>query len=116
MEWTGEIEPASIEQIKAGRDGKMHLITQDAGGIAQRLQEIDERLHLRYSEVGQYYVVYAREHNQEAGSGYMVATYQELDGRIVRDLERINWLNQQPDYSYADELEKQHELAEAARD
>jgi hypothetical protein len=115
-QWTGEIEPASIEQIKAGRDGKMHLITQDAGGIAQRLQEIDERLHLRYSEAGQYYVVYARELDQQPGSGYMVATYQELDGRIVRDLERINWLNQQPDYSYADELEKQHQLAEAARD
>lgn len=116
MAWSGEIVPASIEQIKAGRDGKMHLITEDAGGIAKRLLEIDSRLHLRYSEKGEYYVVYAREENEPEGSGYMVATYQELDARIIKDLERIKWLNQQPDYSYADELETKHELAKAAQD
>jgi hypothetical protein len=115
VSWTGEIEPATIEQIRQSKDGKMHVITQDAGGIAQRLREIDPRLHLRYSERGQYYVVYAREENEPPGSGYLVATYQELDGRILKDIERIKWLNEQPDYSYADELEKKHELAEAAR-
>lgn len=116
MAWTGEIEPASIEQIKAGRNGKMHLITEDAGGIAKRLREIDPRLHLRFSERGGYYVVYAREENEPEGTGYMVATYQKLDARIVKDLEQIKWLNQQPDYSYADELEKKHELAKAAQE
>jgi hypothetical protein len=116
MSWTGEIEPASIEQIKRGRNGKLHLITEDAGGIAKRLREIDPRLHLRYSEQGQYYVVYAREENDPPGSGYMVATYRHLDGRIIRDIERVRWLNEQPDYSYADELEKKNAEAEAARE
>lgn len=116
MSWSGEIEPARIEQIRQGQNGKMHLITSDAGGIAERLKEIDPRLHLRYSEKGEYYVVYAREENDPPGSGYMVATYQELDGRVLKDLERIKWLNQQPDYSYADELEKQNLKAEALKD
>ena len=116
MAWSGEIEPASIEQIRQGRDGKFHVITEDAGGIAERLREIDPRLHLRYSEVGEYYVVYAREENDPPGTGYLVATYQELDGRIIKDIERIKWLNQQPDYSYADQLEEKHELARAAQE
>lgn len=116
MTWTGEIEPATIEQIRRGKDGKMHVITEDAGGIAQRLKEIDPRLHLRYSELGEYYVVYAREPHEPEGTGYMVATYQVLDGRIVKDIERIKWLNEQPTYSFADELEKKNEEAEAKRD
>ena len=33
-----------------------------------------------------------------------------------KDLERIKWLNQQPDYSYAEELEKQNLKAEALKD
>ena len=116
MSWTGEIQPATIEQIRQGKDGKMHVITEDAGGIAQRLREIDKRLHLRYSERGKYYVVYAREENEPEGSGYLVATYQELDARIVKDLERIKWLNEQPGYSYADALEEKNAEAEAKRE
>jgi hypothetical protein len=116
MSWTGEIEPATIEQIRRGRDGKLHLITEDAGGIAKRLKEIDPRLHLRYSEKGEYYVVYAREEQDPPGTGYMVATYQKLDGRIIKDVERIKWLNERPGYSFADELEKKNAEAEAKRE
>lgn len=116
MSWTGEIQPASIEQIRRGRDGKLHLITEDAGGIAKRLKEIDPRLHLRYSERGEYYVVYAREEGDPPGTGYMVATYQELDARILKDIEKIKWLNEQPGYSFADELEKKNAEAEARRE
>lgn len=116
MSWTGEIEPATMEQIRLGRDGKMHVITEDAGGIAQRLREIDSRLHLRYSEKGQYYVVYAREEHEPEGTGYMVATYQTLDARILRDIEQIKWLNEQPGYSYADALEEKNAEAEAKRE
>ena len=46
----------------------------------------------------------------------MVATYQELDGRILKDIERIKWLNEQPTYSFADELEKKNKEAEAKRE
>lgn len=116
MSWTGEIEPARIEQIREGQNGKMHVITKDAGGIAERLREIDHRLHLRYSEAGKYYVVYAREDHEPEGTGYMVATYQHLDGRVIKDLERIKWLNEQPDYSYADALDEKNAEAEAKRE
>lgn len=105
-----------MEQIRLGRDGKMHLITEDAGGIAQRLREIDPRLHLRYSEKGQYYVVYAREEHEPEGTGYMVATYQTLDARVIKDIEQIKWLNEQPGYSYADALEEKNAQAEAKRE
>ncbi len=61
-------------------------------------------------------MVYAREENDPPGTGYMVATYKQLDGRIIKDIERIKWMNQQPDYSFADELEKKNAEAEAARE
>jgi hypothetical protein len=114
--WSGEVEPASIEQVRQGRDGKMVTITEDVADIAKRLKEIDKRLYLRYSEPGSYFVVYCREPYEPEGTGYMVATYQELDPRIIEDIRRVVWENQQPGYSYADEIDKKHDLADAARD
>ena len=112
--WDGKIEPASIDQIKQGRKGKTHVLTRDAGGIAEGLKRIDPALNLRYSEGGDYYVVYHEDpvtHRQ-----YLVSTYQTLDARIVEDIERIAHENQQPGYNYADALEKANAEADKARD
>lgn len=113
--WTGEIEAASIEQIRQGSDGTIHVIDADAGGIVQGLKRVDENLNLRYSEAGDYYVVYFIDKNGDYGTPgekQLVATYQELDGRIVRDVERLNWENRRPGYSFADELERMEAQAE----
>lgn len=97
-----EIQPATIEQVAKGRDGKMITIDADVGGIAQQLTEVDPHLKLRFSESGGYFVVY-----REAPEGSeLVGTYQELDHRVLKDVQRLAWLNRQPGYSYADELDK----------
>jgi hypothetical protein len=108
MTWDGEIQAATIDQIVQGRDGKIHIIDADAGGVVARLKRIDPNLCVRWSEAGDYYVVY---YNGEDGPE-LVATYQELDQRIAADIERINWENRQPGYSFADELEKRDAEAE----
>ncbi len=110
--WTGEIEPATVQQIREGRDGRMHLIESDAGSLVMRMRELDPNLRLRYSEAGDYYVVYYRKDDEPEGTGELVATYKECDDRIVKDLERIAWENRQPGYSYAEELEKRDKEAE----
>jgi len=112
MTWDGEIAPATVQQIREGRNGKMHVIESDAGSLVIRMKEIDPNLHLRYSEAGDYYVVYL----QDGVHQELVATYQECDDRIVKDLERISWENRQPGYSFADELEKRDAKAEKEAD
>lgn len=112
MTWTGEIEPASIEQVRLGRGGKTHLITSDAGGVAEGLRHLDPRLHLRYSEKGDYYVVYCREEHEPEGTGWQVGTFQECDGRIVKSIEETMWKFRQPGYSYAGELDQIEAKAE----
>lgn len=102
MAWDGEIKAATIDQFRKGQDGRMHLIDADAGGVVARMQRIDPGLRLRYSEAGDYYVVYWTDGEKEE----LVATYQELDQRIAEDLERIEHMQRQPGYSYAEELDK----------
>lgn len=108
--WTGEIQPASINQIYQGKGGKIVEIDGDTGDFAKQLKEIDPSLCLRWSEAGEYFAVYARDEHHLEGDGYLVATYQELDARILEDIRRIKWENQRAGYSFADEIEK----AEAA--
>jgi hypothetical protein len=106
MAWNGEIEPASFDQIQKGRDGRTHLITADAGNIAQRLREMHPQLRLRYSEGGDYYVVYLQYEGQpeDGQHGHLVGTFQECDGRIVKSIEETMWKFRQPGYSLGEEL------------
>ena len=112
--WDGDIAPASIEQVREGRNGKIHLITEDAGGVAAGLKQINPGLRLRYSEAGKYYVVYF--HDPDTHVEEFVKTYQTCDARIVEDIARIRKENESPGYSYADELDKQEQDAEKERD
>lgn len=104
------IKPATIEQVQAGADGKFHVIDNDAGGIVARLKRLDENLNLRFSEAGNYYVVYYQGQNGPE----LVATYETLDARIAEDIERMDYAMKQPGYNFADELEKLE--AEAKRE
>lgn len=116
MSWNGEIAPATIEQVRAGRGGKMHVLTEDAGGVAEGLRHLDSRLALRYSESGGYYCVYAREPHMQEGEGWLVKTYEECDQRIVKDVEKILHRWNQPGFSFADEMDKAQAAAEKAKD
>lgn len=99
--WTGEIEPATVEQVRQGRDGKMHVISADAGGVVDRIKQVDPRLNVRYVEAADYYAVYSKEGESE----YLVGTYKELDQRVAADIEKVAWKNRQPGYSLADDLD-----------
>lgn len=112
MTWDGYIEPASIDQYREGKNGKVHLITSDAGGVADGLRQIDKGLKLRYSEGGKYYAVTHVENGIES----LVKTYQECDQRIVKDIARIQKQNVDPNYSFADELDRMDREADKKRD
>ena len=106
MNWSGEIEPAEMAQMRKGRNGKMIAIDADVGNVAQELKRIDKRFHLRFSEEGEYFVVYLREEWEREGSGHLVGTYKELDQRIVKDIQKTYWKWNQPGFSFADELDE----------
>jgi hypothetical protein len=98
----GEIQPASIDQIMRGKNGKFVQIEDDVGNVARDIKAIDKRLCVRYSEAGEYFVVYAREEWMPPGDGYLVTTAQELDGRLVDRLRRVAHHS----YNFADEVDR----------
>jgi hypothetical protein len=93
-----EIRPATYAQIKRGRDGRMVAIDDDVAGIAAQLLEIDPSLRLRWSESGEYFVVY-----QDLGSTqHLVTTAQELDGRLLQRVLQVT----HPDFDFAAEVDR----------
>lgn len=116
MAWSGEIAPASLAAVRQGTRGEMITITEDVQNVAADLKRIDPRLHLRWSEKGGYFCVYAREDHMREGEGWLVGTYEELDQRIVRDIEKTYAKFRDPRYSFADELEAKEDEAKARRE
>jgi len=90
-----EIRPASIAQIATGRDGRMDPISDDVQGVANALHAIDPHIRLRFSEAGNYFVVYgisdpnlADEDDGDCET-WLITTAQELDHRIVKRVEKV---------------------------
>lgn len=100
-----EIRPASIDQIATDRKGRLVQIDDDVLGIARELNEIDSHIRLRYSEKGEYWVVYYLPDEWEEGDGYLIFTAQDLDHRIVHKMRMIHKRCLEPGYSFAKELE-----------
>jgi len=99
-----EIQPATLDQIVKGRNGKRHLIANDVGNIAKQLKEIDPSFELHYNEKTSYFVVLQKIGNKE----HMVTTAQELDGRIIQRIKEI--VN--PNYNYEEESIKVQKAVE----
>ncbi len=110
-----EIEAASLAQVIRGRDGALVEVDDDVQSIARGLRDIDSHFCLRYSEAGEYFVVYYRPEGEPEGNGYVVTTAQELDGRLVDRVREVYHRTVNGSYSYAAELEKADERAEAER-
>lgn len=111
-----EIRPASLAQITKARDGQLVQVDDDVQGIANALHEIDHHLRLRFSEAGEYFVAYWKPDEWEEGDGYAIFTAQDLDHRIVHHMRGVYHRCQQPGYSFAQELERAEEKAEAEQD
>lgn len=106
-----EIEAASIDQLKRADNGRMVLIEADVGNVVADLQAIDGDLKVRYSEAGDYFVLY-KETPLPDGSVQqdLVLTSQKLDQRIVKRFQQIS----HESYDFVKEMEKKD--AQADRD
>jgi hypothetical protein len=104
-----EIQPATLAQVRQGRDGRRVLIEEDVLDVARRLQAIDPSLALHWNENGNYFVL---TETDAAGTERMVLTAQELDDRLLARVQQI----MHPSYDYAAELDRQDRQADRERD
>lgn len=88
-------------------------IDNDVQGVANALHHIDHHISLRFSETGNYFVVYWKPDGWDDGQGYQITTAQDLDHRIVKSVEDIYAKCKQPGYSFAKELEQAEDEAKA---
>jgi len=116
MTWTGELEPIAIQQIHKGQTGKAIEVDQDVLGVVKQLKQIDPTLYVRWSEKGEYFVVYCRLPDEPPGTGNVVLMVRELDQRVVSSIQKAKWEQQQDGYSLADILDKKDDDAKKQRD
>jgi len=81
-----KLEPASLAQVRTGRDGRRVCIDEDVFDVARRLAQIDPSLSLHWNERGEYFVVVE---TGEDGRERLVTTTTELDGRLIEHVERL---------------------------
>lgn len=105
-----EIKAATLAQVQRASDGRMIQIDDDVLGIARQLKEIDEGLCLRWSESGEYFVIFHR--NPETREENLVLTTQELDPRVIERVRKVG----SKSYDYVAELEKAEAQAERDND
>jgi hypothetical protein len=98
-----DIPTVPVDLIARDRMGNKVLIESDVCNVAADLKSIDERLKVRWSEVGEYFVVYTEEPKGDGSVDQsLVLTSYELDQRIVKRVQKI----MHPSYNYADDLER----------
>ena len=114
-----EIEPvrADINQVMRGRDGRMVEIESDVNNVAADLSDLDHHFRVRWSDGGEYFVVYWRPDGADLGDGYLVTTAQELDQRVVKLVSEIHYkVRNDVRYSLSAEIEANHDKADKERD
>ena len=97
-----KVEPASIDQLLRGRDGRVHLVSADAGGVADELRRIHPGLVLQYNELGDHFSVCFE--SDDGRDTYLILTAKECDHRIADRIREID-SHGRSGYDYAKELE-----------
>ena len=110
--WDHRIEPASLTQIRRGRDGRRIVIDEDVGEVAARLKEIDPKLGLQWNEKGEFFMVVEYVQKPEGEEERLIFSAKECDGRIVKRMEQIA----HPSYDFMAEVEAMDKQAEADKD
>jgi hypothetical protein len=105
-----EIKPASLLQVQNAQDGRMIVIDDDVLGVAQQLKEIDENLRLRYSEAGDFFVIY--QESEDGVHQHLVLTSQDLNPQVVERVRQIS----SAAYDYVTELDRRDAEVDRARD
>ena len=103
-----DIAPASLAQIRMGRDGRRVVVSEDVGNVAAQIHEIDPRLGLVWNEKGEFFMVV----EQDGLTERLVLTAKECDQRIVERVRQIA----SPDYDYGAEVDRLDAAAEKAKD
>jgi tRNA threonylcarbamoyladenosine modification (KEOPS) complex Cgi121 subunit len=104
-----EIQPATLAQVRAGRDGRRIVVEDDVLNIASRLKQIDPCLSLHWNEKGEHFVVVE---TSEDGDERLVLTALQLDERVLERVGRIA----SPSYDYAREVDRLDAQAEREKD
>src|SRR5690242_19431925 len=106
-----QIDPASLDQVIKGQNGRMILVEADVGNVAVQLKELDPSFVLSVSESQGHFVV-SQQFPKGDGSyeEHLVLTAQECDQRIVDRVREI----MHPGYDLGAEMEKQDAAAEKA--
>lgn len=95
-----EVKPVSYEQvIEAGDD--YYIIDAATSQIVKEINEIDPRLHVKYSSRCNFFVLYAKEVREGREEEYLVRTFTHLDNRIVERVKQISHHS----YDYAQDME-----------
>lgn len=115
MSWDGELEPIAIQQIHRGAKGQMVEIEDDVLDVVKQLKQIDPTLYVRWSEKGEYFVVYCRLPDEPPGTGNVVLMTPELDQRVVTRIQRAAWEQKQDGYSLADAMDELDAKADAEK-
>jgi len=103
-----DITPATIDQLFIGKNGRFVEVD---GEVARKLAEVDAGLKLRYSELGDYFVVYHEQEKPDGGTyQQLVFTAQDCDMRIPARA----WFIQSRGYNFADEVERLQEEKDKA--
>lgn len=115
-----DIEPASVEQVRVGTDGRMVVIDAEASQVVKDLQAMIPEIRVRFAEDAKppFWAIYVLE--ADGRSTHLVltqqatltssGTYAGLDQRVV---ERVAEIDPQGrgHYDYAKEIEQASELA-----
>ncbi len=110
--WDHRIEPASLTQIRRGRDGRRIVIDEDVGNVAKQLHDIDSKLGLQWNEKGEFFMVVEYAQLPEGEEERLIFTAKECDGRIVKRMEQIA----SPTYDFMAEVEAMDKQADRDKD
>lgn len=116
MVWDGELEPIALQQLHRGAKGNMIEVDADVLNVVKDIKQIDTTLHVRWSQAGEYFVIYCREPHDPPGRGYSVLHTPILDQRVVELLQKAAWEQRQEGYSLADVLDKKDKEADKAQE
>lgn len=108
-----EIEPATIDMVRATSTGALVQIDNDVQNVAADLREINPALKLEFDREQEYFVVKQEVLNERGElEEKLVTTSRTCDQRLVRRVREIS----APGYNLADELDRLDDQAERDAD
>jgi hypothetical protein len=108
---------ASLDQIVAGRDGRMWEVSGEAGSIAKEIEALDPSLSVHFNDGGTFVVVQEIPEGPRKGQYSVVARipWDQWDRGVVKDFQ-MRAHEMRHGISPIDRIEKQEAAWQAAKD